>query len=76
MLDGRDFQGIDTNIIFPAGSVGGDMVCTDIRICDNRAFQKTRNFSVHISVKEEGDRGSILIPNPYATVLIFDVDSK
>lgn len=52
------------------------MVCTDIRICDNRAFQKTRNFSVHISVKEEGDRGSILIPNPYATVLIFDVDSK
>ena len=53
----RDFEPIDTTIGFLTGSSEGDVVCTDVTIVSNLAFQKTRIFRVHVEVVEVGVTG-------------------
>lgn len=74
-IGGRDFESINTSLVFPLGSVQGDISCIDIRIYDNLAFSKTRIFSVHIAEVEIGDRG-LVIHDPYANVSIFNNDGE
>lgn len=72
---GTDFESINSTLVFPQGSVQGDIACIDIRIYDNLAFSKTRVFTVHIIVLEIGDRG-LVIHDPYANVSIFNNDGE
>ena len=70
----RDFQALNSSVVFPEGSMSGDTVCVDIRIFDIRGFNKLRIFSIHVAIIEF-DRG-LTIHRAYAWVHIFNVDGE
>lgn len=73
--DGRDYEATNVTVAFDDGSNSGDTSCTDIRIFDNRAFQKTRIFSVHVALFERGPL-ALDFHRQYALVHIFNIDSE
>ncbi len=49
---GQDFVEVDdSSHYFPAGSVTGSVICINITITDNRAFEKDEYFTVVVSSK-------------------------
>ena len=62
---------IDDSLSFSSGSQSGDMVCTNISIFDDLAFEKEEDFFVHVSTEPD-----VIIDDEYAIINIIDNDCK
>ena len=71
-LDGSDYNGIDTTLLFPAGSKNGTTACINIPIIHNDSFEKDEVFSLHITEVED----NVIIDHRYTVVHIIDVGCK
>ena len=71
-LAGLDYVPIKkTTLSFPKGSNNGDTACVDVYIIDDKAFEKTEVFLLHIGAIEK----NIIIHRPYF-VPIYIIDNE
>ena len=73
VIAGTDFDEVNADLSFPAGSGDLSEVCANVTIIDNMAFEDSESFLLHITFMEAG---IVEIPPMYTTVFITDNDGE